>query len=34
MYVPQGQLPDAVNALNLEISAMGWIVRTQGNPRR
>jgi predicted permease len=33
MYVPQGQLPDAVNALNLEISAMGWIVRTQGNPQ-
>ena len=32
MYVPQGQLPDAVNALNLRLSPMGWVVRTQGRP--
>ncbi|MDA1094109.1 MAG: ABC transporter permease [Acidobacteria bacterium] len=32
MYVPQGQLPDAANALNLEIASMGWIVRTRSSP--
>lgn len=32
MYVPQGQLADAANALNLEISSMGWIVRTRSGP--
>ena len=32
MYVPQGQLADAANALNLEIASMGWIVRTRGSP--
>ncbi len=32
MYVPQGQLPDAANALNLEIAPMGWIVRTRSSP--
>jgi len=33
MYVPQGQLADGANALNLEIAPMGWIVRTQGSPQ-
>ena len=33
MYVPQGQLADGANALNLEIAPMGWIVRTQTNPQ-
>lgn len=32
MYVPQGQLADGANALNLEIASMGWIVRTRGGP--
>ena len=32
MYVPQGQLTDGANALNLEIAPMGWIVRTQSSP--
>ncbi|MBQ90754.1 MAG: hypothetical protein CL441_04930 [Acidimicrobiaceae bacterium] len=32
MYVPQAQLPDAVNQLNLELAPMGWIIRTQGAP--
>lgn len=32
MYVPQAQLPDAVNTLNLELAPMGWIVRTQSSP--
>ena len=33
MYVPQGQLPDGANALNLEIAPMGWIVRTRTSPQ-
>ena len=33
MYVPQAQLPDAVNALNVEIRPMSWIVRTRTSPR-
>ena len=32
MYIPQGQVPDAVNALNLRISTMKWVVRTRGEP--
>ena len=32
MYVPQAQLPDAVNALALEIAPMGWTVRTRTSP--
>jgi putative ABC transport system permease protein len=32
MYVPQAQVPDAVNALNVSISAMAWVVRTDGEP--
>ncbi len=29
MYIPQAQVPDAVNALNVRISTMAWVVRTQ-----
>jgi predicted permease len=32
MYIPQSQVPDAVNALNLSISPMVWVVRTQVEP--
>jgi predicted permease len=32
MYIPQAQVPDAANALNVGISPMAWIVRTEGNP--
>jgi putative ABC transport system permease protein len=32
MYIPQAQVPDAVNALNLSISPLAWVVRTEGNP--
>jgi predicted permease len=32
MYVPQAQLPDAVNALNASIRPMTWIVRTSVEP--
>ena len=33
MYIPQAQLPDAANALNLRIAPIAWVVRTQGEPR-
>jgi putative ABC transport system permease protein len=32
MFVPQGQVPDRVNALNMRISPMAWVVRTQVPP--
>jgi predicted permease len=32
MYLPQAQVPDAINALNASLTPMKWIVRTRGNP--
>jgi putative ABC transport system permease protein len=32
MYIPQAQVPDAANALNLGLGPMGWVVRTAGDP--
>jgi len=32
MYIPQAQVPDAANALNVRISTMAWVIRTQGDP--
>jgi predicted permease len=32
MYIPQAQVPDAVNALNASITPLAWIVRTQAAP--
>jgi predicted permease len=32
MYVPQAQMPDALNALMFATGPMAWIVRTQGEP--
>jgi putative ABC transport system permease protein len=32
MYVPQAQVPDAVNALNVRITPIAWVVRTRVNP--
>jgi ABC-type antimicrobial peptide transport system permease subunit len=32
MYIPQAQVPDAANALNLGIAPMGWVVRTAAEP--
>jgi ABC-type antimicrobial peptide transport system permease subunit len=32
MYIPQAQVPDAVNALNVQITPMAWIVRTRTDP--
>jgi putative ABC transport system permease protein len=32
MFVPQAQVPDAANALNVGISPMAWVVRTRTAP--
>ena len=32
MYVPNAQVPDALNALNVRITPMKWVVRTRVNP--
>ncbi|PYU96325.1 MAG: hypothetical protein DMG08_02545 [Acidobacteria bacterium] len=32
MFIPQAQVPDAANALNVGISPMGWVIRTRMEP--
>jgi predicted permease len=32
MFIPQAQVPELVNALNLRLSPMAWLVRTQTDP--
>jgi predicted permease len=32
MYIPQGQVPNAVNALNVRLTPIAWVVRTQVEP--
>jgi putative ABC transport system permease protein len=32
MYIPQAQVPDAVNALNLRLTPMAWVVRLAAAP--
>jgi ABC-type antimicrobial peptide transport system permease subunit len=32
MYIPQAQLPDLANALNVRLSPIGWVVRTHTTP--
>jgi putative ABC transport system permease protein len=32
MFVPQAQIPDAANALNLRLSPIAWVVRTRVQP--
>jgi predicted permease len=32
MYIPQAQVPDAANALNLGIGPLSWVLRTNGDP--
>jgi putative ABC transport system permease protein len=32
MYIPQAQVPDLVNALNVRITPMAWVVRTRTDP--
>lgn len=32
MFIPQAQVPDAANALNVRLTPIAWVVRTQGDP--
>jgi predicted permease len=32
MYIPQAQVPNAANALNVRLTPMAWVVRTQTEP--
>jgi putative ABC transport system permease protein len=32
MYIPQAQVPDAANALNVSLTPIAWVVRVQGEP--
>jgi ABC-type antimicrobial peptide transport system permease subunit len=32
MFIPQAQVPDAANALNVSLSPMAWVVRTRTDP--
>jgi putative ABC transport system permease protein len=32
MYIPQAQMPDAANQLNVRITPMAWVVRTRATP--
>jgi putative ABC transport system permease protein len=32
MYIPQSQVPDAANALNVRLTPMAWVVRTRVKP--
>src|SRR5437762_996994 len=32
MYVPNAQVPDTLNALNVRITPVAWVVRTRGEP--
>ena len=32
MYIPNAQVPDALNELNTRLTPLKWIVRTRGNP--
>jgi putative ABC transport system permease protein len=34
MYVPNAQVPDALNALNVRLTPIAWVVRSQGDPAR
>ena len=33
MYIPQAQVPDAANALNVALTPISWVVRTAVEPR-
>ena len=33
MYIPQAQVPDGVNALNVSLAPIAWFVRTRAEPR-
>ncbi len=34
MYLPAGQLTDAIQALNAKLTPLAWVIRTRGDPMR
>jgi hypothetical protein len=34
MYIPNGQATDAIQALNVQLTPLAWVIRTRGNPMR
>jgi putative ABC transport system permease protein len=34
MYIPNGQAPDAILALNMKLTPLAWVVRTRGEPMK
>ncbi len=34
MYIPNGQATDAIQALNVELTPLAWVVRTRGEPMK
>jgi predicted permease len=34
MYIPNGQQPDAIQALNARLTPLAWVIRTRGDPLR
>ena len=32
MYLPNSQVPDAIQALNVKLTPLAWVIRTRGNP--
>ena len=34
MYIPTAQKPDAIEALNMKLHPLGWVIRTRGEPMK
>jgi putative ABC transport system permease protein len=34
MYLPNAQVPDAIQALNVKLTPLAWVVKTRGEPER
>jgi ABC-type antimicrobial peptide transport system permease subunit len=34
MYIPNGQAPDAIQALNMKLTPLAWVVRTRSDPMK
>lgn len=34
MYVPNGQITDAIQALNVKLTPLAWVIRTHGDPMK
>ena len=34
MYIPNGQATDAIQALNVKLTPLSWVIRTHGDPMK